>query len=633
MATATELDFGSADDPAEGSPDAVPHGSRGGSAGGAAGAPEEHIDGSSLAQGVIDEITIRDLGVIAEAVLPLGPGFTAVTGETGAGKTMVVQALGLLMGERAVAGQVRVGSSQSWVEGRWRVPMVGPVADRVHDAGGEVEDVGDSGLEQGGHPLGELILSRSVSGEGRSRAIVGGRSAPVGVLGELGERLVVVHGQSDQLRLRSSAQQRFALDRFAGPGFRGVLQSYEEAYRRWQALRRERDELVSQRDDRIREADALRTAVTEIEALGPEPGEDVALAERASRLTNLEDLRVAAAEARESVSSDDLDGRPDTVGLLDSARRQLERVSSHDGALEPIVESLASASFLVAEISTQLSSYLAELDTDGGAELDDVQERRAELSVLARKYGPTLDDVIAFFEAAGPRLIELDNDSDRIDELTESVAEAAAIVDALADDLTAARVEAAGLLGSLVSDELAALAMGGARLLVEVTSGDEPTPSGRDTVAFLLAPHEGAEPRPLGKGASGGELSRIMLAIEVVLAATDPVPTFVFDEVDAGVGGASAIEIGRRLARLALGSQVIVVTHLAQVAAFATNHLSVVKDSEGAVTQSSVRQLAGEDRVAEMARLLSGLPDSASGLAHARELIELAAESRRQSRP
>ncbi|MFC6175041.1 DNA repair protein RecN [Subtercola frigoramans] len=592
---------------------------------------------------MIDEITIRDLGVIAEAVLPLGPGFTAVTGETGAGKTMVVQALGLLMGERAVAGQVRVGRAQSWVEGRWRIPTVGPVADRVNDAGGQIDELGagETGVDElgadgprAGEPgpgrLGELILSRSVSGEGRSRAIVGGRSAPVGVLSELGERLVVVHGQSDQLRLRSSTQQRLALDRFAGAEFRALLEKYEAEFRGWQELRRERDELVSQREDRLREADALRTAVTEIELVGPESGEDVALAERASRLTNLEDLRVAAAGAREAVSSDELDGRPDTVSLLDSALRQLERVSAHDGALEPIVESLASASFLVAEISTQLSSYLAELDTDGGAELDDVQERRAELSVLARKYGPSLDDVIGFFASAGPRLLELDNDSDRIDELSAAVSEAESLVLDLAARLTAGRVRAAEQLSALVSGELAALAMGGSQLMVEVTEGVEPTPSGRDTVTFLLASHEGAEPRPLGKGASGGELSRIMLAIEVVLAATDPVPTFVFDEVDAGVGGASAIEIGRRLARLALGSQVIVVTHLAQVAAFATNHLSVVKDSEGAVTESSVQQLRGEERVAEMARLLSGLPDSESGLAHARELIELAAESRRQ---
>ncbi|MEA9984701.1 DNA repair protein RecN [Subtercola sp. RTI3] len=569
---------------------------------------------------MIDEITIRDLGVIAEAVLPLGAGFTAVTGETGAGKTMVVQALGLLMGERAVAGQVRIGSTQTWVEGRWRVPVDGPVAERVRDAGGEIDDLGASP-----ESMGELILSRSVSGEGRSRAIVGGRSAPVGVLGELGERLVVVHGQSDQLRLRSSTQQRLALDRFAGPTFHAALGVYEETYAGWQRLQVELETLVSQREERIREADALRVAVTEIDAVLPQPGEDVTLAERAARLTNLEDLRVAAAAAREAVSSDDLDGRPDTVSLIDSALRQLERVSAHDSALEPIVESLASASFLVAEISTQLSSYLAELDTDGGAELDDVQERRAELSVLARKYGPSLDDVIEYVASAGPRLIELENDSDRIDELTDQVAERAAIVDALATDLSTARLEAAGRLSGLVSDELTALAMSGSQLIVEVLSGDELTASGRDTVHFLLASHAGTEPRPLGRGASGGELSRIMLAIEVVLAATDPVPTFVFDEVDAGVGGASAIEIGRRLARLAEGSQVIVVTHLAQVAAFATNHLSVIKDSDGAVTESSVRQLTGEDRVAEMARLLSGLPDSESGLAHARELIELAA--------
>src|ERR1700712_5481005 len=464
----------------------------------------------AVVRGVIEEITIRDLGVIAEAVLPLGPGFTAVTGETGAGKTMVVQALGLLTGERSVAGQVRVGSAQSWVEGRWRVPLDSAVAERVRDAGGEIDELPEGSAQV---RSGELILSRSVAGEGRSRAIVGGRSAPVGVLGELGERLVVVHGQSDQLRLRSSTQQRLALDRFAGPGLQAIFENFSEAFRACNQVQDELDTLVSQRDERIREADALRVAVDEIDALSPQRFEDVTLAERASRLTNLEDLRMAAAAAREAVSSDDLDGRPDTVSLLDGALRQLERVSSHDVTLEPIVESLASASFLVAEISTQLSSYLAELDTDGGAELDAVQERRAELSVLARKYGPGLDDVIAYFEAAGPRLLELDNDSDRIDELTDAVAERAAIVDALASDVTAARVEAAARLSALVSSELTALAMGGSQLVVEVVDAGEPTASGRDTVSFLLASHEGAEPRALGRGASGGELSRIMLAI------------------------------------------------------------------------------------------------------------------------
>ncbi|MDO9590829.1 MAG: DNA repair protein RecN, partial [Microcella sp.] len=282
--------------------------------------------------------------------------------------------------------------------------------------------------------------------------------------------------------------------------------------------------------------------------------------------------------------------------------------------------------FVVGELATQLSSYLASLDSDGGRELETVQQRRAELGVLMRKYGPTLDEVIDYLDSGSTRLLELDHDSDRITALRAEVDGDRGQVMALAERLSDLRRVAGIRLSERVTGELAALAMGAARITVEVAQRDEYTASGRDVVAILLQPHSGAEPRPLGRGASGGELSRVMLTLEVVIAATDPVPTFVFDEVDAGVGGASAIEIGRRLARLAQNAQVIVVTHLAQVAAFATNHLSVVKDSDGAVTASSVRQLNGDDRVAEMARLLSGLPDSETGLTHARELLETARE-------
>ena len=296
----------------------------------------------------------------------------------------------------------------------------------------------------------------------------------------------------------------------------------------------------------------------------------------------------------------------------------------HDSALPPIVEAIANAGFLVADIAAQLSSYLDGLDADGARELEILQERRAELVGVARKYAGGLDEAIDFLDTGSARLVELDGDSDRIDELESETAADLHLVDELAATLTALRVQAAGALGSAVTAELSALAMPDARLIVEIDSRDEATLTGRDAVTILLQPHAGAEPRSLARGASGGELSRVMLAIEVVINATDPVPTFVFDEVDAGVGGAAAIEIGRRLARLAETAQVIVVTHLAQVAAFAGNHLTVVKDSDGSVTASSVKQLQGEERAAEMARLLSGLPDSKSGLEHARELIALA---------
>jgi DNA repair protein RecN (Recombination protein N) len=571
---------------------------------------------------MIEEISIRGLGVIGEARLPLGPGFTALTGETGAGKTMVVTALGLLLGERADSSAIRSGSEQAVVEGHWLVDASGAVADRVRDAGGDLDPIGDSPTGQAG-----LLLSRSISAEGRSRATVGGRAAPVGVLNEIGEQLVVVHGQSDQIRLRSATAQREALDRFAGQELAVVLGDYQDVYRRWQATQGELDVLVAEQDRRSREADELRAAMDEIERIAPQRSEDVELGERADRLTNLEDLRLAAAQAQELVSSQSVEGGEDALALLETARRQLDRVVGHDPELEPIAASIAGALATLADISAQLSRYLGGLDADGGRELEVVQERRAQLSNLVRKFGPTLDDTIDYLDSGSGRLLELDNDSDRIQSLQAEVDLDRSQIVQLGARLTDVRRAAAARLSERVTAELGALAMANARLTVEVEDRPDYSQTGKDQVAILLQPHSGSEPRPLGRGASGGELSRVMLAIEVVIAGSDPVPTFIFDEVDAGVGGASAIEIGRRLARLAESAQVIVVTHLAQVAAFATNHLSVVKDSDGAVTESSVRQLHGDERIAEMARLLSGLPDSESGLTHARELIDMARET------
>ena len=563
---------------------------------------------------MIEEISIRDLGVIGEARLPLGRGFTALTGETGAGKTMVVTALGLLLGERGDSGAVRSGSPQAVVEGHWDVAADGVVAERVRDAGGDVDETSDGRAH--------LILGRSVGSDGRSRATVGGRAAPVGVLAELSPHLVVVHGQSEQIRLKSAVAQREALDRFAGAPLAAVLGDYREAFERWQTDRSELDLLVAERDRRAREADDLRAAMAEIEAAAPQRGEDVALAEQAERLTNLEDLRIAATEAREAVSAQETDG-PDATALVESARRALDRVAHHDPALAPVAEQLAAASFALAEISGALSSYLGGLDAEGARELEAIQERRATLAGLIRRYGPTLDDVVDHLESGSTRLLELDGDADRIEQLGAEVEAGLTRVTDLAARLTELRRDAAQRLEAAVSAELHALAMPDARLTIDVAER-ELTLTGRDQVSLLLQPHPGAEPRPIARGASGGELSRVMLAIEVVLAGSDPVPTFVFDEVDAGVGGASATEIGRRLARLAESSQVIVVTHLAQVAAFATNHLVVEKGTDGSVTTSNVRLVHADDRAREMARLLSGSPDSEVALAHAHELLEAA---------
>jgi len=552
---------------------------------------------------------LRDLGVIADATLPIGRGFTAITGETGAGKTMVVTGLGLLLGQRADSGAVRKGAAQAAVEGVWLVPDDGAVVERVREAGGDVEPVG------GG--TAELYLGRTVSSEGRGRATVGGRTAPAGVLADLADDLVVVHGQSDQLRLKSSSAQREALDRFGGEPVTAARSAYRGAWDTWRTLDAELTTLTTDRDDRAREAEQLRAAIAEIEAAAPVAGEEDELARRAERLANAEELRLAAVTAHAALSNED--GSPDVVTLLAEARRALERLAGSDDALAAIGEQVADLGYRAADAAVALSGYLADLDETGPHELAAVDERRGVLAGLARTHG-SVDAAIALLETGSARLVELDDDDDRLQRLEAQRDDAAAELDAAAEALTAARREAAERLAALVTEELHALALPDARLTVDVAPAAA-AGHGRDEVSILLAPHPGADPRPVSRGASGGELSRVMLAIEVVIAGVDPVPTFVFDEVDAGIGGAAAIEVGRRLARLAESSQVIAVTHLAQVAAFAGNHLTVVKGNDGAVTASSVRRLEGADREAEMARLLSGLSDSEAALTHARELL------------
>ncbi|WP_282836717.1 DNA repair protein RecN [Microbacterium flavum] len=560
---------------------------------------------------MIEQVTLQDLGVIARATLPMGPGFTAITGETGAGKTMVVTGLGLLMGARSDAGAVRAGAAQAAVEGVWVIPETGAVAERVADAGGEVEPIGEGRAE--------LYLGRTVTAEGRSRASVGGRTAPAGVLAELAEHLVAVHGQSDQLRLRSSGAQRDALDRFGGAQITTAREAYRDAYESARRLATELTELTERREERAREAAQLRADLAELETVDPQPGEDVELAARAERLAHAEDLRLAGALAHGALSSDE--DAPDVVGLLAEARRALERAAASDPVLQAHADTLEDLGYRASDLATELSGYLADLDESGPHELAAVEERRSAIGALVRTHG-TLESALALREEGALRLADLDDDGDRAERLRAAADAADERMDAAASALTAARTAAAARLSDAVTEELRALALPDARVVVAVDPG-APSAAGRDDVTILLAPHPGAEPRPVARSASGGELSRVMLAIEVVIAGTDSVPTFVFDEIDAGIGGAAAIEVGRRLAVLARTSQVIVVTHLAQVAAFANNHLSVVKSSDGSVTASSVRALDGEEREAEMARLLSGLTDSSAALEHARELLSL----------
>jgi DNA repair protein RecN (Recombination protein N) len=575
---------------------------------------------------VLIEMRLRGLGVIRDAVLEFGPGLTVVTGETGAGKTMVVTGLGLLMGGRSDPGLVREGQPTAVVEGRLTVDPAGPVAARVAEAGAELDD-GDV-----------LIVSRTLSAEGRGRAHVGGRSAPVGLLGELAEELVAVHGQSDQLRLKSTARQREALDRFAGAAVDGPLQRYRAAWSRLRAVEAELGEIVQQSRERAAEAELLRLGLAEIERIEPVSGEDVELRAEASRLAHAEELRTAATAAHLVLAGDpdDTVGQADVGALVEAARRSLGQVRAHDPQLAALADRLAELSYLVADIAAECASYADAVESDP-VRLAAVEQRRADLATLTRAYGETVDVVLGWAQRSSARLLALEGDDDRIaalqserDQLRDRLAEVGA-------QLSQARQDAADRLAELVSAELAELAMPDARLWVDVRQRTDdaglrvrlgsqtvtlaPGPEGFDDVELLLAAHAGAPARPLAKGASGGELSRVMLGLEVVLGAADPVPTFVFDEVDSGVGGRAALGIGRRLARLARSSQVLVVTHLPQVAAFADRHLLVVKSGNGEVTESGVRLLDGEGRVGELARMLGGMQESDAARAHAEELL------------
>lgn len=565
---------------------------------------------------MIDSINIHDLGVISQAELPLGPGLTAVTGETGAGKTMVVTALGLLLGQRADTTRVRSGAEAAWVEGRFQVDGISPVTDAVAELGGFVED-------------GSVILSRHVPAQGSSKAVVGGRAAPVALLQQIAGHLVVVHGQSDQVRLTGESAQRDALDRFGGRALTDTLNAFQGVYGTWKEASAKLAQFESDREWAQAEATRLKGALDLIDRVRPLAGEDEELKALSERLQNTEELRTQVNLAKQALSSDESGpDATDVSSLVDQAIRAVERVVGSDPTLQGVLDQVKDIAFRVGDAVVELSGYLTALDGDAAMDLDQVMERRRELSDLTRQFGPTVDDVLAFEQEAATKLGELDRSDSAREELTAHVEQLWEEVSRTGNQLTVLRQQAASDISQAVSFELQALAMPDARFVVDVTPKSEPTQFGFDQVAFLLAPHQGSDPRPLGKGASGGELSRVMLALEVVIASADAVPTYIFDEVDAGVGGASALEIGKRLQDLSRHAQVIVVTHLAQVACFANRHVTVEKDRTGEFTRSSVRVLGEDERVRELARMLGGDPESSSALDHAREMLDRASVSR-----
>ncbi|MDR0436353.1 MAG: DNA repair protein RecN [Propionibacteriaceae bacterium] len=553
---------------------------------------------------MLTDLRLSNVGVIADARLEFAPGLTAVTGETGAGKTMVVTGLGLLLGERADTSVVRHGEQQSLIEGRFS--GVGRVAELLGDVGAALDDD-------------ELLVSRRVQA-GRSRAGVGGVAVPVATLNAVVGGLATIHGQSEQVLLTSAARHREMLDRAAGTDLAGVLAEYQGLYRRRAALIAEVTELRTNARERARELDILRFGLDEIGGVRPVVGEDVALVAEAQRLQAVDELRLLAEDASHALSgaADGDWNDPGAVGLAGRARK----VATQLAPLDPQAVGLAAAATEVVErlneLATEMASYLATLEADP-IRLEAITARRAELAALTRKYGETIDEVLAWEATAAERVLRLDASDERIGAIESEVAVLGERLAALATGITLRRTEASRRLAVAVATELGGLAMPHARLEFVLEPLAELGPYGAESVQLLFSANPGAELAPLSKVASGGELSRVRLALEVVLA--EPGNTFVFDEIDAGVGGGVGFEIGARLARLARSSQVIVVTHLAQVAAFADRQWVITKADDGEVTISDISEVTGASRVAEIARMMGGDASSEAALTHAAELL------------
>lgn len=580
---------------------------------------------------MLSEIRIESLGAISTATAEFDRGLTVLTGETGTGKTMVVTGLHLLGGGRADATRVRSGAARAVVEGRFTTTELGEGVGALVD-----ELLESSGAERDDD--GSVIAARSVSREGPSRAYLGGRSVPAKSLSSFTTELLALHGQNDQLRLMRPDEQRVALDRFAD--VERPLKRYRTVRDHWLAARRDLADRKQRARELAQEADLLKFGLNEIDTVAPQPGEDDALVDDIRRLSELDALREAAQTARAALSGAlDGDTPADEVSAADGvgqAESALE--ATDDSALKALAEQLAGALAVIADVAGELGQYLSELPSDAST-LEIKLARQSELRTLTRKYAADIDGVLEWARESRERLAQLDVSEEALADLERQVEELQAQVVAAASELTKVRTKSAKGLSKAVTSELSGLAMADAEFTVSVAplparavdTAPVTLPSGEtvhaghngvDAVEFGFAAHRGTDVLPLSKSASGGELSRVMLALEVVLAASAEGTTMVFDEVDAGVGGRAAVQIGRRLARLARTHQVIVVTHLPQVAAYADVHLAV--DSGGRNKASGVRRLDDDDRVAELARMLAGLGESDSGRAHARELLEAA---------
>ncbi|MBM7825326.1 DNA repair protein RecN (Recombination protein N) [Arcanobacterium pluranimalium] len=558
---------------------------------------------------MIEELNIHDLGVIQEAHLFLGSGMTAITGETGAGKTMALTSLDLLMGGKADANKVRLGAERAVVEGVFRVAENSPAIAIVEEAGGRVEN-DDAGVA--------IIVSRHVLSKGRSRAFLGGASVPVSVLQDVAQHLVTVHGQSDQLHLVSPTQHRIALDAYAGITNSEIEKAYVAQWDRYNQLLKEVAHAKERAESAGTERLALEALIQRIDATEPEIGEDEALKNESLRLENVESLRRAIAQSLWALSGDD--SQQGALDLIDSSAHLLEK--SDDSELKNLAQELLHASQIASEVVNQLGMIAESVDADP-QRLNEIHERRAQLRAIQRELSMDIPTLLARRDEARAQLVALEDPQAHIEQLERQCEEASAELMDLGAKISARRAEAAKNLSAMVTSELHNLAMKDAIFSVDIVHLDKASKEGLETIEFLLTPHKGAKPGKLAATASGGELSRVMLALEVTLSqgVSDADHTFIFDEVDAGIGGKTALSIGERLAKLSQKSQVLVVTHLAQVAAYAAAHVVVDKQTEQSSTITQVRVMDAEERERELARMLSGHEDSEAARTHAAELL------------
>lgn len=563
---------------------------------------------------MLEELEIHNLGPIRSALIAPAGGMTAITGETGAGKSMLLSAIRLISGGPSDGGRVSVGASEAWAQGVFEVASSSAAVAAAHEAGFEPED-------------GELFLSRKVPASGRSRSMLSGRSVPRSVLGSIAAELVTIHGQADQLRIASSARQREFLDRYAGDDV--ALVAYGKAWNALRAMDERLKRLSSQESSMRQQADYLRESIERINRIDPQPGEMAELRARRDRIENAAEIAEGVNRALSALDAsqvvDDVESSSAT-DLIDRASQALRAIHV-DGVFSELADRLDSISTDLSDVVFTLSG---EVDNDLGMEdLDAINGRIHELDELVRRWGPELSDVIAWRDQAVFDLEDLDASPEKVSQLQAEREKLFGEALKAARAVSKRRVAAAKELAAKVTAELESLAMSGSKLEIRVSEREHLDASGADGIDFLFTPFPGSPQMPMGKSASGGELSRLMLALELVAAekhvvagGSVPPMTFIFDEVDAGVGGKTAVELGARLAKLAQSAQVIVVTHLPQVASWADEQYVVAKGEmdDGSIA-TTINQVRGEARVHEIARMLSGSESEAS-LEHAEELLK-----------